>query len=113
MSERMMSQATYERISANDPGPGRIDAVSTYDDWQDTLNSYNQDAWDDREEEEDEEEEAASPTIADTLAAELASILAHIGYVKCQANHKLDGPENHELFLAWKKTSELLTALKS
>lgn len=47
----------------------------------------------------------------DNIAAELASILHDITWVKCQANHKLDGPENHTLYEAWRKTSELLAAL--
>ncbi len=49
----------------------------------------------------------------ENIAAELDSILAHISYVKCNANSRLDGPENQELFLAWQKTAYLASALRT
>ena len=50
---------------------------------------------------------------AANIAAELAAILHRITYVKCTANHKLDGPENHELSRAWIDLSELVRALRA
>ena len=47
------------------------------------------------------------------IAAELDAILAHIAYVKDNAGTRLDGPENHEIGLAYQQTRELIIALRS
>ncbi len=53
------------------------------------------------------------PTPEQAIAAELDAILAHLTFVIGNATSRLDGPENHELFLAWKGISDLAAALRS
>ena len=50
-NERVLREAMMSR---NDPGPGTIDAVSTADDWRETVNSYNREGWDEMERDPDD-----------------------------------------------------------
>ncbi len=48
----------------------------------------------------------------DDLIADLNAIVAHIIYVANHASERLDGPENHELYLAYRKTQELIASIR-